>query len=285
MIPFKTYLQNVGGPISADIGDAGGGVFSGPAPPNPPITAYQTGAVSFDGTTTFLELASLASTNGPTLSFSVWFQYPIVPLLNGGSHIWDSNEVTIDGNNIIAGGTGTAGTLNANFGDSAGSQQCVASASFVVDESWHHYICSCDISGSGAFDAKLDGIDLSSSPFFSGLPATVQMNGLSLNIVAASDLFPSDPINIADFWLAPHQSLLTTGVISPTTLATFRNPVTGKPVNLGANGQTPTGITPAVFLRRAPGAAASTFATNLGTGGGPFTITGTLTSAPTSPTD
>ncbi|MCR4341863.1 MAG: hypothetical protein NUW01_18460, partial [Gemmatimonadaceae bacterium] len=58
----------------------------------------------------------------------------------------------------------------------------------------------------------------------------------------------------------------------------------GKPLNLGANGATPSGSQPIMFFRRAPGAAASTFATNLG-GGGDFTITGALTNATTSPSD
>lgn len=58
----------------------------------------------------------------------------------------------------------------------------------------------------------------------------------------------------------------------------------GKPVDLGADGSTPTGTAPLVYLRVADGAAVATFATNLGTGGN-FTITGTLDTASTSPSD
>lgn len=55
----------------------------------------------------------------------------------------------------------------------------------------------------------------------------------------------------------------------------------GKPVDLTA---AIAAYNPQMVLRRAPTAAASTFGTNLGTGGN-FTITGTLTSAPSSPSD
>ena len=59
---------------------------------------------------------------------------------------------------------------------------------------------------------------------------------------------------------------------------------TGKPVDLGADGSTPTGTAPILYCRMADGAAASTFGTNLGSGGG-MTINGTLDIASTSPSD
>jgi hypothetical protein len=56
--------------------------------------------------------------------------------------------------------------------------------------------------------------------------------------------------------------------------------VGGKPVDLGANGETPTGTAPAVFFS----GDATGFATNKGTGGA-FSLTGSLTNASTSPSD
>jgi hypothetical protein len=56
----------------------------------------------------------------------------------------------------------------------------------------------------------------------------------------------------------------------------------GRPVFLGDDGSRPTGSQPALFFRRAPGAAASTFGTNLG-GGGSFSITGTLDECSSNP--
>lgn len=54
----------------------------------------------------------------------------------------------------------------------------------------------------------------------------------------------------------------------------------GKPVSLGADGSTPTGTAPAVYL----GNSASTWQNNLGMGGN-FSVTGTVTAASTSPSD
>jgi len=53
---------------------------------------------------------------------------------------------------------------------------------------------------------------------------------------------------------------------------------TGKAVSLGADGSTPTGSQPVLYLRHNTGAAVTDFATNLGSGGS-FSITGTLVEA------
>ena len=58
----------------------------------------------------------------------------------------------------------------------------------------------------------------------------------------------------------------------------------GKPVDLGADGSTPTGTQPIVYFSVRPGDAATVFATNKGSGGN-FTITGALAIAATSPSD
>jgi len=55
---------------------------------------------------------------------------------------------------------------------------------------------------------------------------------------------------------------------------------TGKPVDLGADGSLPTGTAPIIYLNNPAG----TFGTNKGTGGN-FTVTGTLDTASTSPSD
>ena len=55
-----------------------------------------------------------------------------------------------------------------------------------------------------------------------------------------------------------------------------------KPANLGADGSTPLGVQPLVYLHLDDGEAVAEFATNRGTGGD-FTITGTLETADTSP--
>lgn len=87
----------------------------------------------------------------------------------------------------------------------------------------------------------------------------------------------SDGVNIfngplSELYFAPGQYL------DFSTESNRRKFVTAdlRAVELGAGGATPTGTQPLVYQRRLPSAAASTFATNAGTGGN-FTITGSLT--------
>lgn len=83
-------------------------------------------------------------------------------------------------------------------------------------------------------------------------------------------------MDVADFWCAPSQ------FIDFTIEANRRKFIdaAGKPVDLGADGSTPTGTAPAIFFSGDH----ATFGTNKGTGGS-FTLTGTLTDATTSPND
>ena len=59
---------------------------------------------------------------------------------------------------------------------------------------------------------------------------------------------------------------------------------TGKPVDVGTDGSTPTGSAPEIYLSVRPGDAAADFVTNRGTGNN-FTQNGTLTLSGTSPSD
>lgn len=59
---------------------------------------------------------------------------------------------------------------------------------------------------------------------------------------------------------------------------------TGKPANLGVDGGNPLGVAPLVYFHLDDAEAVANFATNRGTGGN-FTITGTLDTASTSPSD
>lgn len=68
---------------------------------------------------------------------------------------------------------------------------------------------------------------------------------------------------------------------SPANRAKFLSP-SGYPVDLGADGSTPTGNDPILYLHLNDGDAVSSFATNKGYGGG-MTLTGTLTEAATKP--
>ena len=85
---------------------------------------------------------------------------------------------------------------------------------------------------------------------------------------------------LAEFYFAPGQYLDFSNTYFRRK---FISPL-GKPVSLGSDGSLPTGTAPIAYQRVADGAAVATFATNLGSGGD-FSITGTLTTGSTSPSD
>jgi hypothetical protein len=85
---------------------------------------------------------------------------------------------------------------------------------------------------------------------------------------------------MAEFYLAPGQ-LLDFSV--EANRRKFRTSA-GKPADLGANGETPTGTAALVYLHLDDGETANNFAINRGTGGN-LTVTGALTTFATSPSD
>lgn len=85
---------------------------------------------------------------------------------------------------------------------------------------------------------------------------------------------------MAEVYFAPGQYL----DFSSTTNRRKFISASGKPVHLGTDGSLPTGTAPLLYLHLDDGEAVANFATNRGTGGD-FTITGTLDTASTSPSD
>lgn len=110
---------------------------------------------------------------------------------------------------------------------------------------------------------------------------TVPWNGRTLVVGNGASGIASNPFNgdMAEFWL----SMTRLDFSVEANRRKFYS-ATGKPVDVGSDGSTPTGSAPEVYLSVRPGDAASDFATNRGTGGN-FTENGTLTIAASSPSD
>lgn len=85
---------------------------------------------------------------------------------------------------------------------------------------------------------------------------------------------------IADLYFAPGQYLDFSQVSNRRKFIS----ASGKPVHLGTTGALPTGTAPIMYHHLDNGEAVANFATNRGTGGN-FTITGTLDTASSSPSD
>jgi len=245
---------------------------------------YTTGAVHFAGAASEVICAALTATDSGVCSFAWWYQY---------ASDQNSTELyTVDEANLYLSGGEAEGPPQGNIkqfwfdATRASSFNYSASAESFGFNQWHSIIGSVKTdlgAGSKIVAVYADDTLLTFGNVTDASAAfNIAFNGLSFSV--GDDSFGDGAVfDCADFWFAPNQSLLVAGDIPLATRRKFRDG-SGKPVNLGATGSTPTGVAPAVFLRRAAGAAASTFATNLGTGGN-FTGGGSITNAATSPSD
>lgn len=234
-------------------------------------TTYAPGGVHFDGET-FLSLAALSATNSPVLTYSYWFraalgQPPAGPwIVDAASDAFLSDtfgstnapgffaaDEPFTGNRITFGGNDTSLAV------------------------WHNVIVCVDVNhadGARPHSIWVDDINVTEDdPLHSGGVAfTLTPNGFSFTIM--SDTFGNFvTCDFADFWWGLGQYI-------DLTLTSNRRKFinsSGKPVDLGADGSTPTGTAPTFFLHRDAAAAASTFANDLSGHGNNFTITGTLT--------
>lgn len=152
-----------------------------------------------------------------------------------------------------------------------------SSASYPVGSSWVNVLASWDlsigarhfyvndVSDKAGFDSGSDAeIDYTTTNWFIGanFPTSALMNG-----ALAEVFFHTSYIDLS-------QEANRRKFISAS----------GKPVDLGSVGSIPLGVTPLIYQHLADGESASNFAINRGTGGN-FTVTGSLDTASSSPSD
>jgi hypothetical protein len=240
---------------------------------------YKTTGVNFDRDVDWMARSSALSgiSNGAQGTVSFWVRH-----LAGNSqlqNVFNISEGTSQLVNVLR-----ASSTDANryfvICRTAGLTQLInirTAAGVTVSSGWVHVIASWN-AGSAA---QMYLNDVSSISITTNTAGTIKYDGdrAAVGRYAHTIGTPNPPDgldgDLADFWFTPTFIDLSVG-------ANRRKFVTAgvKPVDLGANGQLPTGSSPAVFIK---GPAAS-FDTNLGTGGN-FTVTGTLTNATTSPSD
>lgn len=141
---------------------------------------------------------------------------------------------------------------------------------------WHHIFISVNTNfGSGAklSNVLLDGVDVNNSKFDSDTAFNIGISGKAFGIPCeqAEMANISDIIELAFVWVAVGQ------YVTAANVTLFRDGG-GNPVDLGADGSTPTGTAPTYYL---VGPAAN-FSTNLGTGGA-VTLVGSITDAANGP--
>jgi hypothetical protein len=230
-------------------------------------TGFKVGAVTFDGSNDYMSRAAWSGTNSSNeLLVSYW-------ILNNGDGVDDTHIGGTDGrHNIIWTSdtwyTGMYASSNARIA------RISSSTSPAADTDWHHILFSYN---AGTPYLYIDNanvlVDTESSDAV--IDFDLALNTIGSNASAAT-LLDGD---LAEFYYNPGTSLDFSDAANRAKFA-----VDGKPIFLGLDGSLPTGSAPVLYLHQDAGEAPANFKDNKGTGGD-YTITGTLTTAPTSPTD
>lgn len=241
-----------------------------------PVAPYPIGAALFEPTR-FLRVDELQCVDSPYLAFSYW-----IKLRSAGAQdaLWTSDPLGMGLTYQWLDG----GKLQIACGDppNEGTFQ-VKSDVALSPNVWHHVLGASKVNGPTEADMLtvlyIDGervdvtIDYETDPF-----NAIAMNGFPFVLGNEPDM------DLADFWLAVGQNLIVDGDIPEATRRKFTD-ADGWPVDLGDNGELPTGTAPTLFFHRDHGSSDSAaFGVNRGTGGSTDSTAWPML-ASTSPTD
>lgn len=232
-------------------------------------------AADFDGINDHMlrgaALSSIADSKKGTVSF--WFR---VDGGDGTGRFFMSQPVTaclqiltsLNPINIV--GKNTAGTNILSI---------LSASSYLAGASWHHLLASWDLAITTAHyyiddvDDKAGGATITDD--------TINYDGPTNWSIGANTAGTSNWNGaLAEFFFIAGQYMDLTKV---SNRRKFRS-ASGKPVHLGTDGSLPFGVVPSIYLHLDDAEAVANFATNRGNGGN-FTITGTLDTASSSPSD
>lgn len=238
-------------------------------------TRFTVPAVTFDGTNDYLLRGSdyTGSADGSLGIFSGWIKF------NGGD---GANQ------NFVhhTAGAGTVRRLSTNLLEfdvftqtNSGINRLTVRSSntYTVSGTWLHVLCSWSTNFSaGNKISHLYVNDVSDKVVFEDVGTVANINYTVAEHSVGGRVDGGGKLNgdMAQIYYAPGQ-FLDFSVEANRRLFISSS---GGPVDLGSDGSTPTASAPILFLN----GAASTFATNLGTGGG-MTTNGALTNASSSP--
>lgn len=240
--------------------------------------AYSVKAVAFDGTNDYLSRgANLTGLlNSKTFTFSGWFKFSS----SGNSQTLLCSKGSSDSYLQVSrlGSGGDTGKLRfVGVGTGSVTRLDVMTEDTIDTGTWHHIIASFDLSDTNKRFVLIDTNEAS-------LTVTTYTNAV-LNFTSATEFFigtaesgsPQLYADVGDLWFNTEYLDLSSSAVYGKFIST----TSGKPKDLGATGELPTGTSPLLYLSRR-NSTASSFATNKGTGGG-LTVTGALTNSTTSP--
>lgn len=245
--------------------------------PNPMRVAD---SADFDGTNDYMTRGAglTGAADSKTGIFSCWVR------LDGGNGagMWFvCPSLSVGGSVALRGiriARGLTDKLQIIGNNSSGAQlfNLISTGTYQSGSTWRHFLAAWNCSTGIALLYTNDAADGSTTPTDDSLDYTVADFG------SGAQPDGTEKLNgcIADLYFAPGQFLDLTIVANRRKFIS----ASGKPVHLGTTGALPTGSAPLVYQHLDDGETVANFATNRGTGGN-FTITGTLDTGSTSPSD
>lgn len=245
--------------------------------------AFLVDAANFDGTNDFMLATGItAPANAKTGIFSCWFRVGATPTL---PHVLLTNAPWGDNS-----GLGIAVVLEGSVDDKIHIYgydppdgvnlvlDMQTNSTFASSGTWRHILASWDLAA-GVTHLYID--DASDKTTNTATDSNIIYN-TGRWTVGEDDSVNSFKWNgdIAELYFAPGQYLDFSVASNRRKFRTSG----GKPVDLGSTGSTPTGSAPLIYLHLNDGEAVANFATN-DAGNGNFSITGTLATSSTSPSD
>lgn len=253
----------------------GRGAIDGVAAPAPPLLTCD--AADFDGTNDYMTRGAAITgiADSKIFSFNGWLN----PTTGSGAKtIFIVEDVASIFQVQYAGATGVI-TVLATDGVVT-SVLSMTSTSSVTFGSWNHVAISVDLSDTAKRWIYINGADATPAS-----PVTYVNTAIGFSIGTNAEFggrflgtgkITSGAAEIA-FWPGSYLNLS-----DPATLAKLM--YTNKPVNMGTDASTPTGVAAICYFHLDDAEAPANFALNRGTGGD-FTVVGTLTTSATSPSD
>ena len=243
-------------------------------------SSYSVDSADFDGTNDFMARGAglTGASDSKSGIFSLWIRldggnatlmaiFNLVTTLGGGTGRF--NVVRLSTDELRLFGANAAGTL---------ILQITTATDYTAGATWLHFLASWNLATAAAhlYINDVDDLVAGSTLTDDTIDYTVADSGVGALPDASSKLNAC----LAELYFAPGQFLDFSVVANRRRFIDAY----GKPVFLGANGAAPTGTAPIVYQRLFKSQAVAGFATNNGTGGD-YSITGTLTTGSTSPSD
>lgn len=249
-------------------------------PAYPVGVGFSVAAADFDGTNDYMRRVGglTGAADSKSGIFSLWIR---LDAANGVENDFFMGTTTLAGSDfkffVIR--TSAGSLLLRSFTSASAEVVQLVSNNFLGSASWRHILGSWDESvGASARHLYID--DVSDLDFSNGSNANSDLTLGDWSVGAEpTGSFKLDGA-LAELYFAPGQYL---DFSVEANRRKFRT-ASGKPAQLGNDGSLPTSSSPLVYLSLRNGEAATSFASNRGTGGD-FTITGTLTVSSDSPSD